>query len=109
MNQQGVPPQQIKIELGEKEAEGVYANIAMITNSPTEFIIDFARIMPRTPKARVQSRIIMTPMHVKLLHKALSENIEKFEKQFGEIKLHHTPNQPNNPIGFSDGSDQSQA
>ena len=109
MNQQGVPPQQIKIELGEKEAEGVYANVAMITNSPTEFIIDFARIMPRTPKARVQARIIMTPMHVKLLHKALAENIAKFEKQFGEIKLHHSPNQPNNPIGFSDDSDQTKS
>ena len=106
MNQQGLPPQQIKIELGEKEAEGVYANIAMITNSPTEFIIDFARVMPRTPKARVQSRIIMTPMHVKLLHKALGDNIEKFEKQFGEIKLHGTPHNVSNPIGFADDKDQ---
>ena len=106
MNQQGPHPQQIKIEIGEKEAEGLYANIAMITNSPTEFIIDFARIMPRAPKARVQSRIIMTPMHAKLLQKALTENIEKFEKQFGEVKLHGSPHQGSNPIGFSDGSDQ---
>lgn len=109
MNQPSVPPQPIKIEIGEKEAEGIYANIAMITNSPTEFIIDFARIMPRAPKARVQSRIIMTPMHAKLLKKALTENIEKFEKQFGEIKLHIAPHQPNNPIGFSDDSDQSKS
>ena len=109
MNQPNIPPQPIKIEIGEKEAEGSYANIAMITNSPTEFIIDFARIMPRAPKARVQSRIIMTPMHVKLLYKALAENIKKFEKQFGEIKLHGAPHQPGNPIGFSDESDQSKA
>ena len=99
-------PQQIKIELGEKEAEGIYANIAMIANSPTEFIIDFARIMPRAPKARVQSRIIMTPMHAKLLNRALTENIEKFEKQFGEIKLHGTPPEPSKPIGFADESDK---
>lgn len=106
MNQQGPPQQQIKIELGEKEAEGIYANFAMITNSATEFIIDFARIMPRAPKARVQSRIIMTPMHVKLLHKTLTENLEKFEKQFGEIKLQGNPYQASNPIGFSDEADQ---
>ena len=98
-------PQQIQIELGEKEAEGNYANIAMITNSPTEIIIDFARIMPRSPKARVQSRIIMTPMHAKLLHKALQDNLEKFEKQFGEIKLHGSPHNVSNPIGFNDDKD----
>ena len=97
MNQ---PQQQINIELGEKEAEGVYANLAMITHSPTEIIIDFARIMPRAPKARVQSRIIMTPMHAKLLYKALEENLKKFEQQFGEIKLHGMPHQTSKPIGF---------
>ena len=73
--------QQINVEIGEKEAEGVYANLAMIANSPTEIIIDFARVMPRTPKARVQARIIMTPMHAKLLHKALGEYIARFGKR----------------------------
>ncbi|MDX9858337.1 MAG: DUF3467 domain-containing protein [candidate division Zixibacteria bacterium] len=95
------PPQQIKIELGDKEAEGIYANLALITHSPTEIILDFARYMPGLPKARVLSRIIMTPMHAKLLHRALTDNIKKFESQFGEIKIHGGPIQPQNPIGFS--------
>jgi len=93
-------PQQINIELGEKEAEGIYANLAMISYSPTEIIIDFVRVMPRTPKARVLSRIIMTPMHAKLLSQALGANIKKFEDQFGEIKVHGLPHQQSKPIGF---------
>ena len=97
------PQQQINIELGEKEAEGIYANLAMIAHSPTEMIIDFARVMPRAPKARVLSRIIMTPMHAKLLYQALGENISKFEKQFGEIKLHGAPHQTSKTIGFEAG------
>ena len=93
-------PQQINIELGDKEAEGVYANLAMIMHSPTEIIFDFARVMPRSPKARVLARIIMTPMHAKLLHKALTDNLKKFEGQFGEIKMHGAPHQATKPIGF---------
>ena len=93
-------PQQINIELGEKEAEGIYANLAMILHSPTEIIIDFARIMPRMPKSKVLARIIMTPMHAKMLHKALTDNIKKFESQFGEIKMHGSPDKSNKPIGF---------
>lgn len=92
--------QQIKIELGDQEAEGIYANLALITHSPTELIIDFARVMPGSPKTRVLSRIIMTPMHAKLLQKALTDNIGKFEKQFGEIKIHGGPSASQNPIGF---------
>ena len=99
----GTPPQQINIELGEKEAEGTYANLAMIHNSPTEMIVDFAKVMPRTPKAKVVSRIIMTPMHAKLLWQTLGKNIEKHEKQFGEIKVHGGP-QANKPIGFETNS-----
>lgn len=98
------PQQQLNIELGEKEAEGIYANLAMLTHSPTEIIIDFARVMPRSPKARVLSRIIMTPMHAKLLQKALTDNLNKFEKQFGEIKLHGTPHDVSKPIGFEQSS-----
>ena len=79
-------PQQLKIELGEKEAEGIYANMVMIAHSATEMILDFARIMPGAPKTKVQARIIMTPAHAKLLHKTLEDNLKKFEKQFGEIK-----------------------
>ena len=97
---QNQPSQQINIELGEKEAEGIYANLAMIIHSPTEIIIDFARVMPRQPKSKVLSRIIMTPMHAKLLLKSLTDNIKKFENQFGEIKVHGTPNQNSKTIGF---------
>ena len=97
------PQQQLNIELGEKEAEGIYANLAMLTHSPTEIIIDFARVMPRSPKARVQARIIMTPMHAKLLKKALEDNLKKFEEQFGEIKMHGTPHNASKPIGFQSG------
>ena len=97
-NQQ--PQQQLNIELGEKEAEGIYANLAMLIHSPTEIIIDFARVMPRMPKSKVLSRIIMTPMHAKLFHKALTDNIEKYEKQFGEIKTYGSMDPQSKPIGF---------
>lgn len=100
MNQQQQPQQQLNIELGEKEAEGIYANLAMIIHSPTEIIIDFARVMPRMPKSKVQARIIMTPMHAKLFNNALTENIKKFENQFGEIKTYGSFDKQSNPIGF---------
>jgi hypothetical protein len=80
-------PQQISIELGEKEAEGIYSNLAIITHSPAEFVIDFTRVLPGVPKAKVFARIVMTPQHTKMLDAALRDNIEKYEKKFGEIKL----------------------
>jgi len=64
--------------------------------------------MPRSPKARVLARIIMTPMHAKLLRKALDDNLKKFEKQFGEIKLHGTPHSASKPIGFQQESDETE-
>lgn len=79
--------QQINIELGEKEAEGIYSNLAIISHSPAEFVVDFTRVLPGVPKAKVHARIVMTPQHAKLLMRALSENIMKFEAQYGEIKL----------------------
>ncbi len=87
MATQNQPPQQISIELGEKEAEGIYSNLAIITHSPAEFVIDFTRVLPGVPKAKVHARIITTPQHAKLLLNALRDNIEKFEKNFGEIKI----------------------
>ena len=81
------PGQQINIELGEKEAEGIYSNLAIITHSPAEFVIDFTRVVPGVPKAKVLSRIITTPQHAKMLLRALKENIDKFEARFGEIKV----------------------
>lgn len=89
--------QQINIQLDEKVAEGIYSNLALISHSPAEFFIDFARMVPGAPKASVQSRIIMTPSHMKFLMNAIKENIERYEKQFGEVKLH---NQPNASEGF---------
>jgi hypothetical protein len=92
--------QQINIELGEKEAEGVYSNLAIITHSTAEFVIDFTRVMPGVSKAKVQSRVIMTPQHAKLLLGALKDNIDKFEAKYGEIKTHGTSPQPSGSFGF---------
>jgi hypothetical protein len=79
--------QQINIELGEKEAEGIYSNLAIISHSPAEFIIDFTRILPGIPKGKVHARIIMTPQHAKMFLNAMRENIGKFEQQYGQITL----------------------
>lgn len=81
------PQQQINIELGEKEAEGIYSNLALITHSGAEFVVDFTRMLPGVPKTKVYARIIMTPQHAKSLLRALEDNIKKFESQFGEIKV----------------------
>ncbi|UCG41983.1 MAG: DUF3467 domain-containing protein [candidate division WOR-3 bacterium] len=82
-----VPPnQQVQVEIGEKESEGIYSNFVLIAHSGSEFIIDFARILPGLPKAKVFSRIVMTPQHAKLLQKAIDENIKKYEDRFGKIK-----------------------
>ena len=76
----------INIELTEEIAEGTYSNLAVINHSPSEFVVDFIQMMPGIPKARVKSRIILTPQHAKRLMKALNENVLKFEDQHGEIK-----------------------
>jgi hypothetical protein len=69
------------------DLEAIYSNFALITHSASEIIIDFARVLPNTPTARVYARIINTPLHAKLLLRALQENLDKYESQFGEIKL----------------------
>ena len=81
-NQEG----QLNIELDEKTADGIYSNLAIINHSVTEFIVDFISIMPGAPKAKVKSRIILTPQHAKRLSKAIAENVKRFEKAHGEIK-----------------------
>ncbi len=91
--------QQLNIELNEKEAEGIYSNLAIISHSQAEFIVDFTRLLPGIPKAKVHARIIMTPLHAKMLQKALSDNIAKFENQHGEIKIENQ--NPNTFPGFS--------
>lgn len=86
-------PGQINIELSEEIAEGQYSNLAIITHSTSEFVVDFIRVMPGVPKAKVKSRIVLTPEHAKRLLNALEDNIEKFEKQHGVIRF--TENPPN--------------
>ncbi len=87
---------QINIELDDKIAEGTYSNLAIINHSVSEFIVDFISVMPGQPKAKVKSRIILTPQHAKRLVKALAENVKRFEKNHGEIKDYEQPPIPMN-------------
>lgn len=77
----------LNIELSEDMAEGIYTNLAIITHSDSEFVLDFIRVMPGVPKARVKSRIILTPEHAKRLLLALEDNVERFEAINGKIKI----------------------
>jgi hypothetical protein len=77
---------QLNIEISEEMAEGQYANLAIITHSHAEFVVDFVNVMPNTPKSKVKSRIILTPQHAKRLMKALVDNINRFEAVNGDIK-----------------------
>ena len=86
MDQQPQQPSQLNIEISEEVAEGNYANLAIITHSHSEFVIDFVNVMPGTPKSKVKSRIILTPQHAKRLMKALTENIGRYESVNGSIK-----------------------
>lgn len=79
-------PNSLNIELTEEVAEGIYSNLAIITHSNSEFVVDFVRLMPGVPKARVKSRIVLTPQHAKRLMHALVDNINKFESAHGKIK-----------------------
>ncbi len=78
---------ELKISLDEAMAQGTYSNLAIIAHSPSEFIIDFVRVMPGTKNAKVHSRIIMTPEHTKRLLRALEDNVRRYEAQNGEIRL----------------------
>lgn len=77
---------QLQIELTEDVAQGTYSNLAIITHSSSEFVLDFVRVMPGIPKANVKSRVILTPEHAKRLLVALQENIQKYESANGQIK-----------------------
>lgn len=89
--------QQINIELDENIAEGIYSNLAIINHSTSEFVVDFVCMMPGVPKAKVKSRIVLTPQHAKRLVKALAENVHRFEMAHGEIK---DTEQPTIPLNF---------
>ena len=75
----------LSIELSEEVAEGIYSNLVMISHSPEEFVLDFIRVMPGVPKARVKSRIVVTPGHAKRLLAALADNLQRYQAQHGEI------------------------
>ena len=90
--------QQLNIELSEEIAEGEYVNLAMIAHSSSEFVIDFIKMMPGVPKAKVKSRIVMTPEHVKRLLVALKDNLDKYENAFGPVQ--QSEDAPRFPMNF---------
>lgn len=89
-------PNQLNIELSEEIAEGEYSNLAFIAHTPSEFVVDFIKVLPNVPKAKVKARVILTPEHAKRLTKALIDNINKYEAQFGKISDHAQPPFPMN-------------
>lgn len=92
---------QLSIDLPEEVAEGIYSNLAIISHSQTEFVVDFVRLVPNVPKAKVKSRIILTPTHAKRLLTALSDNVRKFEAQHGPINDKGSNNPTMPPMSFN--------
>jgi len=92
---------QLNIELPEELSEGQYSNLAVITHSPTEFVLDFIQVVPNVPKAKVKSRILLGPQHAKRLLRALKDNVGKYEAQFGEIKDPEKQRQGFPPLTFN--------
>lgn len=97
--QQAPQTTQINVELGEREAEGIYSNFVVIGHSLSEFVLDFARVLPGTPKSKIFARIVMTPPNVRGLLAALEENVKKYEGQFGKIPTMNPAE--NKGIGFT--------
>jgi len=91
---------QLNIELSEDVAQGTYSNLAVITHSSAEFVVDFVRIMPGVPKAKVKSRVVITPEHAKRLLNALQDNILKYEAVHGKIKNIEGGGTPGVPMNF---------
>jgi len=100
MNEKDNKQQGLQLELPQEVAQGEYANLAIITHSSSDFIIDFARVLPGVPKAQVKSRVILAPEHAKRLLAALQENIFRYEREYGQIKI---PNQEQRTISPFDG------
>lgn len=96
MSKENQNQNQLNIELSEEVADGIYSNLAIISHSQSEFVVDFIRVLPNVPKANVKSRIILTPEHAKRLFNALGDNIKKFEAQFGPINKQENPFPPIN-------------
>jgi hypothetical protein len=89
-------PNQLNIEITEEVADGIYSNLAIITHSNSEFVLDFVRVMPGVPKAKVRARVLLTPQHAKRLMRALADNIGKFEQAHGQIRETEMPEIPMN-------------
>jgi len=85
------PQTQVQVDLGEREAEGIYSNLVFIAHSASEVILDFARALPGLPKPKVYARVILTPQHARALLAALEQNLKQYESQFGPIKLPGEP------------------
>ncbi len=98
-NKKAQQQRRVNIELPQ-DLDAIYSNFVLITHSPSEIVLDFAKLLPNVPKAKVHARIIMTPMNAKLLHQALGQNLEKFEDKFGEIKTPEHGFDEEKPIGF---------
>lgn len=93
------PEHQIQIDIDETTARGTYSNLALISHSETELIMDFIFLQPQSPKAKVVARVISSPVHAKRLLMALKDNVEKYEARFGPIRI-ETPAEPAKPVGF---------
>jgi hypothetical protein len=92
-------PVRVNLELP-ADLEAIYANFTLITHSSSEVIMDFARLLPNTPKTRIYARVLMTPVNAKLLHDALGENLRKFEEKYGEIKAAAQDFETTRQLGF---------
>ena len=92
-------PVRVNLELP-ADLEAIYANFTLITHSSSEVIMDFARLLPNTPKTRIYARVLMTPVNAKLLHDALGENLRKFEEKYGEIKAAPQDFETTRQLGF---------
>lgn len=90
-NNHNNPQQNLKLDLSAEVAQGTYSNLAIISHSPTEIILDFAQMLPGTPNATVRSRVLMNPVHAKRLLNALADNIQKYEHNFGPIEEPKVP------------------
>jgi hypothetical protein len=102
----GQKPQQMKIAIEVPKAlEAAYANLAFISHTPAELVIDFAQYLPRMPKGKVVSRVIMSPMHAKMLQLALGQNLAAYEQQFGEVKVPHKPTLADELFRFRSGDE----
>lgn len=99
MSEKKIQAPQLQIELPDNVADGEYSNLAIITHNQSEFVIDFIRMVPNVPKAKVKSRVILSPEHAKRFYRALAENLKKFESQFGSIQENEAPPFP--PMSFN--------